>query len=301
MTRHFEAHAKREKRSRTALETSALPMRSAESSQGERLDTRTRAALEPGFGHDFSNVRVHADREADELSSDFGARAFTNSNDLFFRSGEYSPETIGGQHLLAHELAHVVQQERFGGPSRRGLSESHEASEVEANAAADAVLAGRSATVQSHSSAAIAREKDDDELDLSPLNDALNDKSPLKSFRVNPFPQQKPDSFSDPRADSQKDWDKWQAEGRGDKYPSPLTDPQPADPKDPHNDPRYWKDWGKPEAPGTPYLYPNPLAPDLTSPPWIQPDVPWLKNPPQDEPIPGPGDYPDRDEDQRYS
>jgi hypothetical protein len=275
-------------------------MRSAESSQGERLDIRTRAALEPGFGHDFSNVRVHADHDADQLSSHFGARAFTNTNDVFFRSGEYSPETIEGQHLLAHELAHVVQQARFGGPNDRGLSDSHETSEVEADVAADAVLAGGSATVQSPS-AAIARKEDDDELDLSDLNDALNDQSPLKQFRINPFPQPKPDPLDNPRADSQKDWDKWQAEQRGDKYPNPLMDPKPADPNDPHNDPLYWKDWNKPGPPGTPYLYPNPLAPDPTLPPWIQPDLPWLKQPPQDDPIPGPGDYPDWDKDKRYA
>ena len=47
--------------------------------------------------------------------------------------------------------------------------------------------------------------------------------------------------------------------------------------------------------------YPNPLAPDPTLPPWITPDVPWLKNAPQDAPIPGPGDYPKPDDEQKYS
>jgi hypothetical protein len=300
MTRRFASRAHRDSEAQVDPHVTTLPPR-ADASGGEALDPAVRVAMEPRFGHDFSGVRVHADAEADRLASGFSARAFATGTDLFFRADEYSPATRVGQHLLAHELAHVVQQERFGTPSGPGLSHAHDAAEVEAHTAADAVLAGESAPVQTASSAAIAREDDDKKPDLGPLNDALNDQSPFKQFRPNPFPQQAPDPLDNPRADSQRDWDKWQAEQRGDKYPNPLMDPQPADPKDPHKDPLYLKDWSKPAPPGTPYLYPNPLAPDPTLPPWIKPDVPWLKDAPQDAPIPGPGDFPKPDDDQKYS
>jgi hypothetical protein len=255
--------------------------------QSRPLDPSLRGALEPRFGHSFANVRVHADGEADQLASQVGARAFANGSDLFFRSDAYSPETARGQRLLAHELTHVVQQERFGTPAGLRLSQSSDASEVEANATADAVLAGETATVQSAAAAAIARDGKDDDPDLSGFGDPLNENSPLKNtpFRINPFPQQAPDPFNDPRADSQKDWDKWQAERRGDKYPSPLTDPKSTDPKDPHNNPLYWKDWSKKGAPEKP-------IPDPTAPPWFTPAP---RDPQQ------PGDYPTPDEDQRYA
>lgn len=77
---------------------------------GQVLDAGARDFLEPRFGHSFENVRIHADGEADALSKDLGARAFTTGQDIFFRSGEYQPASSGGQQLLAHELTHTIQQ-----------------------------------------------------------------------------------------------------------------------------------------------------------------------------------------------
>jgi hypothetical protein len=57
-------------------------------------------------------VRLHVDAEADRLAATLGARAFTSGRDIFFRSGAYAPGRPDGQRLLAHELAHVPQQER---------------------------------------------------------------------------------------------------------------------------------------------------------------------------------------------
>jgi hypothetical protein len=79
---------------------------------GQELDAGARDFLEPRFGHSFENVRIHADGEADGLSKDLGARAFTTGQDIFFRSGEYQPASSGGQQLLAHELTHTIQQAR---------------------------------------------------------------------------------------------------------------------------------------------------------------------------------------------
>jgi hypothetical protein len=66
--------------------------------------------LETRMGHDFTNVRIHADSRAAELSRGVGALAFTVGRDIYFDDGRFSPETDSGKRLLAHELAHTVQQ-----------------------------------------------------------------------------------------------------------------------------------------------------------------------------------------------
>ena len=63
------------------------------------------------FGHDFSPVRVHTDASAAALAAQVNARAFTVGRNIAFASGEYAPRGTGeSRRLLAHELAHVVQQ-----------------------------------------------------------------------------------------------------------------------------------------------------------------------------------------------
>lgn len=79
-------------------------------SPGQPLDGATRAFMEPRFGRDFSAVRVHADAGASEAAASIAARAFTAGHHLAFGAGEYAPRTDGGRRLLAHELAHTVQQ-----------------------------------------------------------------------------------------------------------------------------------------------------------------------------------------------
>lgn len=80
-------------------------------SPGQPLDSGTRAFMEPRFGHDFSQVRVHSDVKAAESAQSINALAYTVGNDMVFGSGQYHPATANGQRLLGHELAHVVQQE----------------------------------------------------------------------------------------------------------------------------------------------------------------------------------------------
>jgi hypothetical protein len=69
-----------------------------------------RPAWEARFGRDFSSVRIHTDHHADAAARWYGARAYTNCEHIEFRDGEFAPEKIAGTQLLAHELAHVVQQ-----------------------------------------------------------------------------------------------------------------------------------------------------------------------------------------------
>jgi hypothetical protein len=85
-------------------------------SPGQPLDAATRAFMGPHFGHDFGRVRVHADPRAVDSARVLGARAYTVGHDVVFGAGQYPPGTSQGRRLIAHELAHVVQQD-FGAAS----------------------------------------------------------------------------------------------------------------------------------------------------------------------------------------
>jgi hypothetical protein len=78
---------------------------------GEPLDEELRLALEDRMDADFSDVRIHTGGKAALAADAIDARAFTCGNDIIFNSGEYDPQSPEGQHLLAHELAHVRQQQ----------------------------------------------------------------------------------------------------------------------------------------------------------------------------------------------
>lgn len=77
---------------------------------GAALEAGVRQQMESGFGADFRAVRIHDDQRSDELNRQLSAEAFTYGSDVFFRAGGYQPGSSAGQHLLAHELAHTVQQ-----------------------------------------------------------------------------------------------------------------------------------------------------------------------------------------------
>jgi outer membrane protein OmpA-like peptidoglycan-associated protein len=79
-------------------------------STGSPLDTATRSFMEPRFGHDFGNVRVHTGDKASESAKAVGALAYTVGRDIVFATGQYSTASSAGNKLLAHELAHTVQQ-----------------------------------------------------------------------------------------------------------------------------------------------------------------------------------------------
>jgi hypothetical protein len=74
--------------------------------------------MESRFGHDFSRVRVHHDGNSAESARAVNARAYTVGRDIVFGAGAYAPLSAPVSRLLAHELAHVVQQERGGSGTR---------------------------------------------------------------------------------------------------------------------------------------------------------------------------------------
>lgn len=79
-------------------------------SSGQPLDSTTRAFMEPRFGHDFGRIRVHAEDRAAASSRAVGAQAYTVGRHIVFDRGRYAPHTTAGLALLAHELAHAIQQ-----------------------------------------------------------------------------------------------------------------------------------------------------------------------------------------------
>ncbi len=94
----------------------------AVSGSGRPLDGRIRPVMEARFGHDFSSVRIHDDTRAAATAASIDASAFTVGSDIVFGSGRFNPSSPEGVHLLAHELAHVVQQAHSQGTTLRRQS-----------------------------------------------------------------------------------------------------------------------------------------------------------------------------------
>ena len=115
-------------------------------SPGHPLDAKTRALLEPRFGHDFSQVRVHADEKSAESALAVDALAYTVGKDIVFAAGQYQPSDSRGLHLFAHELFHTVQQEAAIDRSPAAqirIAPAHTASEQQAEAGATAAVSGQ--------------------------------------------------------------------------------------------------------------------------------------------------------------
>jgi len=89
-------------------------------SAGHPIDLGLRRELESRLGYDFSQVRVHNDRDAAEMTSLLGADAVTVGQDIFFGRGLFRPETPDGQRLLVHELLHTAQVPHPLGALREG-------------------------------------------------------------------------------------------------------------------------------------------------------------------------------------
>jgi hypothetical protein len=97
-------------------------------SPGRPLDASTRGFMEPRFGADFGDVRVHADSQGAESAQAVHSRAYTVGRNIAFGAGEYRPDSEGGRRLLAHELAHVVQQ---AGAAQPGVQRANDAEQAE--------------------------------------------------------------------------------------------------------------------------------------------------------------------------
>jgi hypothetical protein len=109
---------------------------------GHALDTDIAEKAGGAMGQDFSDVNVHTDSQADELSQSLGATAFTTGNDIFFREGAYNPGSGDGQRLISHELTHVVQQGGSvpGAQGKMTVNDPNDQFEAEADSVADTIM-----------------------------------------------------------------------------------------------------------------------------------------------------------------
>lgn len=85
---------------------------------GRPLDTQARAFFEPRLGHDFGRVQIYSDAKAAQSAHAINADAYTCGNRMVFGKDRYSPETDAGKRLLAHELFHVIENEKQGQTTR---------------------------------------------------------------------------------------------------------------------------------------------------------------------------------------
>ena len=121
--------------------------------KGQPLENSTRSYFESRFGYDFNKIRVYSGLKAAETASSLKARAYTFGNNIAFAQNQYSTANDDGKRLLAHELAHVIQQ--TGGMDKKVKSEAFTAStnssiEQEAEMAAESIVAGDNLIPVSH-------------------------------------------------------------------------------------------------------------------------------------------------------
>jgi hypothetical protein len=128
---------------------------------GQGLDGQARRLMESRFGLGLGHVRIHADAAAARAADSVDASAFTLGRDIWFGSGQYRPGQSSGLHLLAHELAHTVQQRGRPAAAQASLrvGSVHDPAEAAADRAADAVLANRSVASPGSSAGAVIRRK----------------------------------------------------------------------------------------------------------------------------------------------
>lgn len=141
-------------------------------SAGQLLSPATRAFVESRFGHDFSQVKVHTNAKAAESAQEINAKAYTVGRHVVFGAHRYAPHTKAGLRLLAHELAHVVQQGTADASGSLSVAPASSEREREAESAAQHVTeAGASpgAPIRHSAGIRIDRQKDDPEAESKEL------------------------------------------------------------------------------------------------------------------------------------
>src|SRR5262249_36454731 len=156
-------------------------------SPGRELERREREFFEPRLGRDCSGVRIHVDSAAAESARAVGAHAYAAGSHVVFGAGRYRPETDDGRRLLAHELAHVVQQ---SGGSAAGAD-----AEPRARAAAGRVATGGAVSPTCLGGAPVSLQRADAEEERKQPSGTPPPGAgtqTLESFDVDPGPGSKP-------------------------------------------------------------------------------------------------------------
>lgn len=146
---------------RLVSEVTGAPPGQSVSSGGQRIDPETKATMEDAFEEDFGDVRLHANRQAQEAAEQVGARAFTRGNDIYFGTGAYDPSTEQGKRVLAHELVHVIQQRGATGPQpAASAGAANDSFEREAERAETDVLSGHRPLIVSRTNSPAVQRKE---------------------------------------------------------------------------------------------------------------------------------------------
>ncbi|MFF7725903.1 DUF4157 domain-containing protein [Streptomyces sp. NPDC008001] len=137
----------------------------APASSGRPLEAGIRSRMEYGFSHDFSSVRVHTGADAARSASALGALAYTWGRNVVFGAGRYRPGSRGGERIVAHELAHVLQQQPAAGHVGQTALQvvAAEGLEREADTAAAVVSAGGRARISGRVGTAVQCQTQDTE------------------------------------------------------------------------------------------------------------------------------------------
>lgn len=117
--------AKRESGASAPFQASGTPLANG----GQPMAGPLQQRFSSGFGRDLSPVRIHTHSQADEQARRLNARAFTYGQHIYFRQGQFQPDTRRGQWLLAHELAHTLQQDSHHRLTPLGESDGKENAE----------------------------------------------------------------------------------------------------------------------------------------------------------------------------
>ena len=134
----------------------------ARQGSGSSLGEGHQIELGQALGTDLSGVRIHDDSASHDAARSIGAKAYTEGQNIYFGQGHYDPTTPTGRHLLAHEAAHTAQQQGSG-PAVQGkleVTQANDPHEREADAFADALVAGRPAPAVTSAGPSIARDPD---------------------------------------------------------------------------------------------------------------------------------------------
>ena len=159
-----------------------------ENGGGTPLDSGTRSLMESRFNQNFGNVRVHASEAAARAARTINAQAFTLGNSIWFGRGRFQPKTAQGQLLLAHELAHTVQQRGRPVSVQRSLQigDTNDSAETAADMAAAAVLANRAVPSLRPAAPMLRRRPDQSPFDPRDIERAIEQTIPQVSETDNP-------------------------------------------------------------------------------------------------------------------
>ena len=147
--RHRRFLQRKAKRAEVAPNAGAAVERAAQSA-GQALPEQSRQKFERSLGTDLGGVRVHTGAASEEAAASVSAKAYTVGQDIHFGAGQLDPESAEGGRLLAHEVAHTVQQSSGGGGGpqcKSEISQPGDPLEAEADQAAEAMRSGAPASV----------------------------------------------------------------------------------------------------------------------------------------------------------